>query len=64
MGKLREMGVSNGQWYTHKPRPTMEKKSETGAAVTGAVDPLEQKEFGEEEDEEGEIGESEGRWKR
>jgi len=56
--------VSNGQWYTHKPRPTMEKKSETGAAVTGAVDPLEQKEFGEEEDEEGEIGESEGRWKR
>jgi len=58
------MGVSNGQWYTDKPRPTTETKIETGAAISDAVDPLEQKEFGEEEDEEGEIGESEGRWKR
>jgi len=59
------MGVLNGQWYTHKPRPTMEREGETGAAVSEAVEPFEQKEFGEEEeDEEGETGESEGRWKR
>jgi hypothetical protein len=63
MGKLREIGVTNAQWHATPPVATQTKVEDVGTP-SNEVDSLMEDQGEVEEEEEGEVTESEGRWKR
>lgn len=63
MGKLREIGFTNTQWRATAP-VTPQTKVEDASTPSNEVESLMEIDQGEGEEEEGEITESEGRWKR
>jgi hypothetical protein len=63
MGKLREIGVTNAQWHAAAP-VAPQVKVEDASTPSNEVESLVENQGEVEEEEEGEITESEGRWKR